>query len=202
MKHLALISALAGAAALAACATPTAPVEVTRFVAPETVSRLGQGTISIERAPELGNGQVTNFLATQAIEQAVARELVRQGYTIAPAGSGAQVAQIQSETAIYQPGQQRGPVSVGVGGSTGTYGSGVGLGIGIDLSGKPKAISETRVHVMIRDRATQQSLWEGRANAAVRENLPLARDQAGADRVASALFRNFPGTNGETIEVK
>ena len=34
------------------------------------------------------------------------------------------------------------------------------------------------------------------------EDSPLARGQANAQTVASALFREFPGNNGETIEVE
>ena len=57
-----------------------------------------------------------------------------------------------------------GPVSVGVGGSTGSYGSGLGVGIGLNLSGPPPEQVETELAVAIRDRKTDKVLWEGRAS--------------------------------------
>ena len=97
-------------------------------------------------------------------------------------------------------------MSVGVGGSTGggRYygGSGVGLGIGINLSGRPKDQIETVLAVTIRDRASNVSLWEGRARLVAREGSPLANSQLGAAKLAQALFGGFPGRSGETILVK
>jgi hypothetical protein len=96
----------------------------------------------------------------------------------------------------------RNPISLGVGGATGSYGSGVGLGIGVDLSGPPPDVVETRLSVTIKDRVSGQSLWEGRASFAVSANSPLADTQLGAANMAEALFKGFPGHSGETIEVK
>ena len=55
---------------------------------------------------------------------------------------------------------------------------------------------------MIRDRASGQSLWEGRARFSVRSSSPLAQTQLGAPKLSEALFRDFPGRSGETILVK
>ncbi len=100
-------------------------------------------------------------------------------------------------------GERRGPVSVGVGGSTGTYGSGVGLGLGINLGGGgPREMIDTQVRVMIRDKSSGATYWEGRAQFSVSGNSPYADTSANAAAVADALFRNFPGNNGETIEVR
>ena len=44
--------------------------------------------------------------------------------------------------------------------------------------------------------------WEGRADFQPPEASPLARGTANAQTVTSALFREFPGNNGETIEVE
>ena len=99
-------------------------------------------------------------------------------------------------------GGRRSPVNVGVGGSTGSYGSGLGLGIGINLGGGQKDRLGTEMAVTIRDKATGESIWEGRADFQAPEDSPLARGQANAQTVASALFREFPGNNGETIEVE
>lgn len=196
-RALAALPALA-ALALAGCMTPIGPVEVTRFHQQGAEAQLGRGTIAIEAAP----GMDPNSLELATYKTAVARELTRLGYQPVAAGQGAQVALVRVERQTYQPERSRGPVSVGVGGSTGSYGSGVGLGLGIDLSGKPKAQVETQLGVMIKDRAADQTIWEGRASFAVRADAPLAQTDLGAPKMAEAMFQGFPGNNGETIEVK
>jgi hypothetical protein len=89
-----------------------------------------------------------------------------------------------------------------VGGSTGSYGSGVGLGLSLDLSGKPKPLVVTKLGVMIKDRASGRTIWEGRAGFSVEEGAPLAQSALGAAKMAAALFAAFPGNNGETVEVQ
>ena len=189
------LSALA-ALALAGCVAPTGPVEVTRFHAPG--APLARGTISVEPGP----GQVPSSLEWQAYQGAVARELVRLGYTEAPAGQGAQVALVSLVRDRFRPERNGSPVSVGVGGSTGSYGSGVGVGIGLNLSGPPAEQVATRLAVTIRERAATAALWEGRADFTVRASSPLAQTSLGAPKLAAALFEGFPGHSGETIEVK
>ncbi len=97
-------------------------------------------------------------------------------------------------------------ISVVLGGSTGSYGSGVGLGIGINLSGPPPEQVETLLAVTIKHRQSGTVLWEGRASFTVRATSPLATTQLGAPKLApklaKALFHNFPGHSGETIQVK
>lgn len=190
--------ALAATLALGACATPPGPVEVTRFVAPERVGQLGQGTVFVESLA----GPQGDTLALAPYKAAVAAELKRLGYIEADRAGASQIAQVSVEKYTLAAGGKRSPVSVGVGGSTGSYGSGVGLGIGINLGGGEKDRLGTTLTVRITDKATQASLWEGRADFRPPENSPLARTQANAQTVASALFREFPGNNGETIEVK
>ena len=91
---------------------------------------------------------------------------------------------------------------MGVGGSTGSYGSGLGVGIGLNLSGPPPEQVETELAVAIRDRKTDKVLWEGRASFTVKASSPLASTQLGAPKMAAALFAGFPGNSGETITVK
>ena len=198
MKLPPLAAALLAFAPLAGCVAPVGPVEVTRFHAPE-VDRLGRGAISVEPAP----GGDPASLEYRTYAAAVARQLALLGYTEAPAGEpGAYVAQIRLARDIRQPGRARSPVSVGVGGSTGSYGSGVGIGVGFDLSGPPPEQVTTELSVMIRDRASGASLWEGRASFAVSMNSPLAGTQLGAAKMTEALFKGFPGASGETILVE
>jgi len=197
MRCSGLIGAVLAAVALAGCVAPVGPVQVTRFHVPDT-AMLGRGPIAIEAAP----GMDPASLELRSFQYAVARELQRVGYQEAGPGSGAQVAEVRLERRTVRPERRRGPVSVGVGGSTGSYGSGVGLGLGLDLSGPPPEMTETLLGVMIRDRATRNVLWEGRAEFAVRADSPLATTQLGAAQMARALFRDFPGRSGETVLVK
>lgn len=191
-------AALLGLAALSGCVAPTGPVSVTRFHVPDT-GMLGRGVIAVE--PAIGMDGASLEYRTYAA--AVARQLTLLGYSEQLAGTGTpQVAQVRVERRMYRPERQRSPVSVGVGGSTGSYGSGVGLGVGIDLSGPPPGQVETELAVTIRNRTTGQSLWEGRSSFVVRGNSPLAGTQLGAAKMAEALFKGFPGTSGETIEVR
>jgi hypothetical protein len=193
-----LLPILAAGTLLSGCATPVGPVEVTRFHLPDTTV-LGHGPIRVEPEP----GQDGASIEFRTYAAAVSRELARLGYSEAlPGGpSGSQVAVLGIDRQTYSPGQRRSPVSVGVGGSTGSYGSGLGLGVGINLSGPPKDQVETQMRVMIRDRTTGQSLWEGRAQFSVRADAPLAQTSLGAAKMAQALFRGFPGNSGETITV-
>lgn len=193
MKRLILAAAVF---ALSACVAPVGPVSVTRFHAAD-VAPLGKGAIAVE--PALGSDGAS--LEWQTYRAAVMRQLVLLGYTEAQPGSGAQVALVRlSRRTLEPPGSS--PVSVGMGGSTGTYGSGVGLGIGINLSPKPASEVATDLSVSIRDRATTATLWEGRATFVVSSKSPLAATALGAPRMSEALFAGFPGQSGETIEVK
>ena len=189
-------SVIALSTVLAGCVAPVGPVEVTRFHVTDT-SPLGRGTISVE--PAAGNN--ADSLEWRSYQAAVAQQLVRIGYIETAPGAGAQVAHLRWSRQIYRPDRARGPVSVGVGGSTGSYGSGIGLGIGIDLSGRPPEQSATEIGIVIRDRASGTALWEGRASYAVKANSPLAQTGLAAPKMAAALFRNFPGQSGETITV-
>lgn len=196
MKLLAPIAALL-ALALGACVAPVGPVEVTRFHVPDT-ARLGRGTIAVEPAP----GMTADSLEWRTYAAAVGRQLTLVGYGEQMAGTGGQVALVRLRRQAYQPQRVRGPVSVGVGGATGSYGSGVGMGIGIDLSGPPPEVVETELAITIKDRASGEALWEGRSSFTVTAKSPLANSQLGAAKMAEALFKGFPGTSGETIQVK
>src|SRR5690606_9991285 len=131
--------------AVTACAASIPPANVTRFhnapTAPVTT-----GTISIVSPAESSEGTVLEYGTYAA---AVRRELQRVGYTEPASGAtnSEYVARISVQQNRISADDGRSPVSVGVGGSTGSYGSGVGLGIGIDLSGKPKDRVATELSV-------------------------------------------------------
>lgn len=197
MKFTRITALAAGLVLLSGCVTPVGPVQVSRFHTGE-VGQLGKGTISVEPAP----GSDGNSLEWQTYRGAVMHELQQIGYTEASSGSGAQIAQVRLTRTTVDLGGGRSPVTFGVGGSTGSYGSGVGVGVGINLSPRPKAQVDTELAVLIRERASGKVLWEGRAEFAVGSGSPLATTALAAPKLAEALFLNFPGNSGETIEVK
>ena len=200
MSRIALFSAPALALALAACATTQGPIEVTRFVAPAGTARLGQGTVFVESAPGSAEG-----LEAAPYKAAVAAELARLGYRESTRAGAGQLAQVRVERFVETPQGRRSPVSVGVGGSTGGYGSGVGLGVGINLGGGPRPTTGTQLSVTLRDARTGDAtpnLWEGRADIRTTDKSPLADRGRNAQALAAALFRDFPGRSGETVQVK
>ncbi|PKB14665.1 hypothetical protein B0I00_2263 [Novosphingobium kunmingense] len=197
MNVVRFAAATLGLAMLSGCVAPVGPVQVTRFHAPELASA-PRGTIAVEPAP----GTDGRSLEWQTYSLAVQRQLTLLGYREVPSGQGSQVAQMRVSRAISDPSRRSGPVSVGVGGSTGSYGSGIGLGLGINLGGGSGQQVVTELGVMIRDRASARSLWEGRASFAVDAKSPLASTDLAAPKMAEALFGGFPGQSGETIEVK
>ena len=194
MRTLAPLAALA---LIAGCTTPAyvSPVEVTRFTAPQV--QLGRGPIAVRAAP----GEDPQSWQYAAYERAVAEELRQLGYTVT-GDDAAQLAEVSVERFVAQNGGGRSPVNVGVGGSTGSYGSGMGVGVGIDLSGPPPEVTANHLGVTIRDNGTGQALWEGRAEFSASRNSQYAGAQAAAQKMAAALFAGFPGESGETIEVK
>lgn len=192
---------LAACTLVGACATPAyvSPVEVTRFTG-EAPASLAQGTITIAAAPGLDG----DSLAFAAYADAVRSELAALGYQVV-AGNGGQVAMISLTATLADAEPRRSPVGVGVGGSTGSYGSGVGVGVGINLGslgGRPAERIERQLFVAIRPAAGGANLWEGRASMTATSNSDYGSEAAAAARMVDALFADFPGVSGETIEVE
>ncbi|GAA0269030.1 hypothetical protein GCM10009127_06150 [Alteraurantiacibacter aestuarii] len=198
MKHaIKTIFALAAcSAALSACTTPAyvSPVEVTRFTG-AAPAQLGQGTISVEAAPGRDSASIEFTVFRDQLE----RELSVIGYHVV-ASRGSQVAMLDIARTVAE-GERRSPVSVGGGAGVGSYGSGVGLGVGIDLSGSPPDRIDTQVAVSIRRATGGANLWEGRARFTATDNSDYVDPALAADRAIAALFTDFPGQSGETIEI-
>lgn len=196
LSHLCL-GALA-AASLSACAgSYTGPVEVTRFVAQQRAG-LGEGTITLDFPEEM-----SNMAARNAFAAAIADELSALGYQVVLDGSreARQTATVRTSRNPIASANSGGPVSVGVGGSTGSYGSGLGLGVGINLGGGnsgPRVMTELSVRISDADGA---SLWEGRAQQPTSINSPYSDVDVSARTLAAALFKDFPGGNGETVTI-
>nr|WP_298897826.1 DUF4136 domain-containing protein [uncultured Altererythrobacter sp.] len=191
--------AFAGLAACASIPGPS-PVEVTRFHDAAALPAAEAGTVFIASAP----GAEENALELSPYKSAVAQELSRLGYSEATADQAMYVAQVSADSfRIGEDGGKRGPVSVGVGGSTGSYGSGLGLGIGINLGGggsRERVGHEMRV--MIRNKEANQTIWEGRAEFTASPKSEFASPAQSATVLTEALFSEFPGNNGETVKVK
>ncbi len=192
--------ALAAPLVLSACTTtrPPGPIEVTRFVAADKRAQLGNARLMVETAP----GSPEDGLALTPFKAAVGRELAAFGYIENARPAAQQIASVSVERAQIDSKGRRGPVSVGAGGSTGSYGSGVGLGIGINLGGGSDKRVVTRMSVSLRDAFSGTVLWEGRARLDAPVKSPLAQGEGAANALAKALFRDFPGNNGETVEVE
>lgn len=197
MKRLATAIALSVLIASPVMAKP-APVDVTRFHTAQTLPRLKGAAVIVEAAPGGDPASLENRIWLDAVQ----KELAASGFGSATPGAADAVAEVRVDREVLKREKQRGPVSVGVGGSTGSYGGGVGLGLGINLGGGPKEYVVTRLAVRIRDRKTGEALWEGRADN--RENVKAkeADPAMAAPRLAHALFSGFPGTSGETITVR
>jgi len=194
-----LLAATLSTLALAGCTNVyTGPVEVTRFVAEQRSAELGEGAIAIVFPEEMSN---KNARAT--FEAAVAAQLRELGYTIATQpGTAGQTATVRTgREPIQGAGTRRSPVNVGVGGQTGGFGSGVGVGVGINLGGGsdgPRVVTDLAVRIL---GPAGESLWEGRAQLETSMKSPYTDTGASARTLAAALFRDFPGGNGETVTI-
>lgn len=185
-------------AALSGCAAPAyvSPVEVTRFVGTSDAG-LAQGTIMIVPAPGLN----PDTLEYDFYRAAVQLELEQLGYRVVTQGA-AQVAELGFAERTGKAGENGGPVSVGVGGSTGSFGSGLGVGIGLDLTPRPADQISTILTLAISASEGGVNLWEGRAAMTATVNSDFAPSDARAGKLADALFADFPGNSGETVIVE
>lgn len=197
------LALLATLPALAAGCTTTGvhtPIDVTRYHLGQPLERT---TVSV--VPMTGAMDVTPEF--RAYADAVQAELNKQGYVPAtsdrPAGYIASVSFTRASRGVIQ---DRPPVSVGLGGGSfgGSRGGGVGLGGGISFGlGKRKQqeILVSQLWVQLRRRAGENVIWEGRAETTgvgIKDNQPAAT----AQRLAAALFKDFPGESGITTTVK
>ncbi len=198
-----VLLAAAAAAILSGCMTPAGPVEVTRFHRAEAVPS-PRGTISLAPSP---SGSIDpQSIEARTYYDAVAAELARLGYTVVDSG-GDYRAEVDAQRGTAAQLVQRGSgVSVGAGGSTGSYGGGLGLGVGIDLTrllggdGGPRIATELDARIL---RSTDNLvIWEGRAVQETGARTEAAQLNVISRKLADALFQGFPGNSGETIRVK
>lgn len=186
---------------IAGCATTpiNRPVEVLRYHLGDT--QVARGTVVLE--PSAGAPSAAS-VEWRAYADAVAAELTRNGYTIAPVGSARYVATIVPDRGTREALEQGPSFSLGLGGGSYGRGGGVGGGVGIPVGGnKVRAIVGTALSVKIAERgASAGVIWEGRAMTEADARLPDAAPEAAARKLAFALFQGFPGESGRTITVK
>ena len=154
MTKTARILPLLALSILTACVVPTGPVEVTRFNRAAEGVPYGTGSFAVALVGESVSDQ---SLAGSPYLTAVAREMQRIGYRD-NSGNSDVIAEVRFGATVIRH-DNRAPVSVGVGGSTGSYGSGVGVSLGFNLGSKPapsislrslsvgSVSSETAVHI-------------------------------------------------------
>ena len=173
------------------CTTMTPPTQVTRFHTLD-LPVPGAGSYHIlAGAP----GQPDEWTSHAA---AVGRELVRLGLSPQRAGA-ADVADYLVSVAVERrettPPLAETRIGVGAG-----HGGGVGADVGLLFGGNRPTVT-LRLIVRIRRPDAAVTLWEGRAVMTVPAAAPAAQPGIAADRMARALFADFPGTSGVTITV-
>lgn len=204
MMMRSVLATLLASAGLAGCATtaPTPPAEAIRYHLGQPIAR---GTIRVE--PLTTDGAPAS-LEYRAYAAAVEAELLRNGYTLAQPGIFPDFV----ATVAFRRGTELGPprpspfsIGLGIGGGSfgrrSAVGGGVGLGIPIG-SQRGREIVVSELQATIKRRVDQSPIWEGQARAAADVRDPASQTDALARRLARALFTDFPGQSGRTIEVR
>lgn len=203
MKNsLARLTFLLAAPAMAAgCATDQGMgvpqgASVTRFHLGQPIAR---GEIRVESADPAD----ANSLEFSQIAAPVERELARLGWTVARGNAASEQVAVVRLRQAARPGGRNSGLSIGIGGSSIGRSSGVGVGVGTTIPlGSPNAIVASELSVRIQRRSDATVAWEGRAELEARGGTPLASAAGAGDRLAWALFQDFPGESGRTIRTR
>lgn len=165
-------------------------IEVATFLSnsPNT-SRLGHGPVVIAPSVEPSPG-----FNDAAFETALVDQLARVGYeTGSQSNAGGQVVEFVVHHEVVRPPEPpRSPVSGGVALGAGSRGSGLGVALAIDLSKPLGPLVATRLEARVRDKATKELLWQGRAEVFFREGSRHWRENDVAAKLTAALFKRFP----------
>lgn len=151
---------------------------------------LGHGPITLGQADQrLADGRVQ-----ATFEAAVIDRLAAAGYdTTAAMPEGGQQAELRVVQRQVEPAEgRRKPVSGAMEVGVGTHGTSTAIGIAVDLRKPLGALISTRMELRIRDAASGDVLWEGRATMLTREGEDRWSDDAVARKLAGALFDEFP----------
>lgn len=185
-------------AALGGCTTANGPrpIDVTRF-------HLGQPIAGASVSVEPMSTNTTISPEYQTYADAVAAELGRLGF--GPTGAGQQstfIAAVAFRRTSAGFVQKRPPVTIGIGG--GSFGGNVGVGGGTSfgIGGGRAEVIRTELSVQLRRRSDGTVVWEGKAQTDGMLGTPDGQPGGTAQRLAAALFKDFPGESGITITVK
>nr|NUR37017.1 hypothetical protein [Sphingomonas sp.] len=163
-------------------------IEAAAFLAKSPkVAELGHGLIILAPAPD--------GVADGAYEAALVDQLARAGYqtNARPSSGGQTIEFVVSRDVLAPPDPPHNPVGGAVSAGVGSHGwGGVGVGLNIDLSKPRGALIATRLEARIRDSATQEPLWQGRAQVVARETDKHWTPEATAAKLTAALFKGFP----------
>lgn len=186
--------------ALAGCSTTGTQVSTTRFHLGQPIAR---GQIAVEPLdPALRNSP-----EFQTYAGIIGAQLARLGFTESPGlANSEQVAAVAVEFGA-RAGPSRGGLTLGLGLGGGSFGrrsaSFGGVGAAVPVSGgRGREIASTRLIVQIKRRSDATTVWEGRAETEARAGTPAAQPADAVQRLASALFADFPGVSGRTVVVK
>ena len=205
MKRAVWAAALAATGVgLSGCATTlrTPPAEAIRYHLGQPVAR---GSVRVEPLTAAGAPASLEYRTYAA---AVEAELLRNGYTLAQPGvfpDFVGVVSFRRGTELGPPRQSPFSIGLGVGGADFGRRSAVGGGVGVGLpvgGGRATELVVSELQVTLKRRADQSPIWEGQARAAADSRSPDADTNALARRLARALFTDFPGQSGRTIEVR
>ncbi|WP_066482605.1 MULTISPECIES: DUF4136 domain-containing protein [unclassified Sphingomonas] len=202
-RSLLPMTALAATILVAGCATtPRAgPVDVTRY---HLGGAIPAGTVAVEPV----GGQLATGPEYRTYADAVQAEMARLGFAAAADPRTADyVAAVGFQRRPVGTVEKPAPVSIGVGGggiSGGRRGGGVGLGggVGFGIGGGTREVLATDIVVQLRRQGDATVIWDGKATTQAIARTDAAQPIAQAQKVASALFRDFPGESGITITVK
>jgi hypothetical protein len=201
-KFASCCAALLAVASLGACASDYG---VQRY-ATATRFHLGQEIARGEIAIEPAAAGDSNSLEFGQIAAAVERELTRLGWNVVHGNARSeQVAVIRIEQGARIAQGSGFSIGFGVGGADyGRHGGGVGGGVGaeIPISGQGNQVVGTQLGVRIQRRSDATVAWEGHAEMEALGGTPLASRAGAANRLAAALFQDFPGESGRTIRVR
>ena len=177
------------ALAAAACSTSRGRgsgggVEVARFHLGEPVAR---SQIAVE-AFDKADANRPEFPAYAA---AVGRQLTRLGWTVVnTTGQSEQIALIDLEQGSREA-------------IAALTAARIGRGVAATApEGEAANVTATLLEVAIRRRSDATVFWEGRAVAEAPSDSPEAARTAAVEKLAEALFRDFPGESGRPIRVK
>ncbi len=196
MRTTSLITTMALSLGLSACTATIPSVQVTRF-------HLGQPITPGAAAVEALNKADSDSLEFRTYAAAVSRAMTSVGL---PEGTGIATPYVavidvmrDSRAAL----RKRSPITIGIGGGTGGWGGGgVGIGASFGLGGSgARETIITRLSARLIKRADRSVIWEGRAETESPSSAPAAQPGLAADKLAKALFKDFPGVSGKTVTV-